>query len=396
MSHPLADIINAKIKTDTRAPKLRNLASAGSGRKRTTIVGATVKSITQAQVDNAGLTVWGVLKQQPMTRSMFRQGALADCYLLSSAIALTLDNPNWSDDIILPIDPRAVIVQYFYKGEIVQITTTLEVSTSYNNPSDDDVRVELLEKTYGLLRTGISDYQKAAWGNGFEAAQALGRQTATIATQTPAGFDGARAAGKGILAITGANATKITARHAVCFLNGTTRIDPWDGSTNVYTPPEVITDRTQIAAAYAITTPTPKILTKPSTPMTPAPVPMPPAVPVTPAPTPEPEKPTMPTLEPTGLITIENGRVVWAWSGAASATVNGKLVAATGSMDLDGSEKYDLVLLDASGKVIPGKWFTAWAPKPTTPKPPEQDELLSCTVMVTRTWKIKGVVVSTA
>ena len=308
--HPLETILRSKLAFDTRPDSARNKFQVGAGRKRTTLVGASVKSITETNVANAGITTWGVLKQQPMTRAMFKQRNLSDCFLLATCIALTIDDPNWTDNIILPIDAKNVIVQYYYGGMIVQITCTLEVSTSYNNPDDDDVRGELIEKTYGFLRSGIADYTKDNFGTGTEAGMALGwvpsgaYQSKT--NDAPAFIDAARAAGHIVTIITPTTATVLPAQHCECAINGHTLVNPWDGSVDVPVTQATLQNTSEVAVIYSLSKPSPPILVRP--PVT-LPSPMLIAVPIAPTLT----EPTMPA--PTAKITKLNRDTAAWWDG---------------------------------------------------------------------------------
>lgn len=322
MPRDLQSHLRQMIAVDTRPRTMIDRFQAGAGRKRTTIRNADVIPLTGAlpvkqmmldKLANAGITIRGVLKQGPLLRSAIKQGTLADCFELSTMTGLALSYPTWLDDyIILPVnlaDGTPGVVVNFYESKsnsIVQITTSLEISTSYNNPGDDDIRPELIEKTYGFFRSGVADYYKNNWGNGFEVGIAFGfKVTASRYPSTPglasAFINTHRTARRIVMILTAAVAKVLIASHAYSGKDGSTAINPWDGPTDVPVTDAILGSASEVAAIYALEPA--NILPRLPTQIIPAPNPMPPAVPVSPSVTPTPE-PVMPDPSPTGTLRL--------------------------------------------------------------------------------------------
>jgi len=171
----LAKRLNAMIAADTRPLEMRNRFSRRSGRKRTQIesvraipaetAGALpIRKQTQGPVANMGNSAWGSFSTDPLTADAINQGNLADCYLLIAMYLVARLRPNFFDDIFVKIDDHTAIVQWFYAGYIIQVRTSLLISTDYDHPANADVRPELAEKTWCLIRSGISDYAKDNFG----------------------------------------------------------------------------------------------------------------------------------------------------------------------------------------------------------------------------------------
>jgi calpain family cysteine protease len=227
--HPLAVALLALLTKEKRVTELQDRYSAAAGRKRTTIIHAQVlpqaeatlpvKDITETRPANMGNSVWGMLTKGLLTRAAIYQGNLGDCYLLATILGLLQIDPNFFDDIFIPCTlpdgTPGVIVQYVFRGYIVRITTTLEVSTQYNNPNDLDIRVELLEKTYGFLRSGIADIMKDSIGSGVEAGAAFGctYRVLQASERTVAIIDAITRAGAFMTFITNPTTKQLVAGH---------------------------------------------------------------------------------------------------------------------------------------------------------------------------------------
>lgn len=315
--------LNNRLTTDIRPMKERNSFSSRFGRKRThmhaarvlTIVGAAMllKKLLLEGMDNAGNTLMAkAIKQGPMLRAAIKQGGLSDCYLLATILGIILVNPNYFDRIIIPIilpDGTPGVHLYFYESRtnsIVQITMSLLVSTSFNNPNDDDVRPEILEKGYPFFRSGQKDYLKANMGSGTEFGMAVFLQP-IAATQTrddrPSFIASHRAAGRVITCLTSNIANSLTRQHCLTGLDAGTLIDPWYGDTDKPVPASVLNDPKEIIVMYAMGFPTtfPLLPAEDPTPTplpAPTPPPTPPAPPVVPPVVPPVTPPAPPSVNP--------------------------------------------------------------------------------------------------
>jgi hypothetical protein len=163
--------LNDMIACDTRPAEMRDRFSRRHGKKRTHIKSVRVisaelagaaalptKQVTQDSVANMGNSTWGTLRGGPLTAEAINQGMLADCYLLIAMYLVARLRPNFFDDIFVPLDDKTVVVQWFYAGYVIQVKTSLLISTDYDHPSNGDIRPELAEKTYCLIKAGVSDY----------------------------------------------------------------------------------------------------------------------------------------------------------------------------------------------------------------------------------------------
>lgn len=265
--------LNQLIAVDVRPEnQIDFFQQVGSGRKRTTIRKATViplagasttiKNLILGTLANAGVTVRGVLKQAPLLRSAIGQGAVGDCYLEAFMVNLALIAPTWLDDyVILPVNladgTPGCVVHYYERStnSIVQITTSLEVSTSYNNPHDDDIRPELIEKTYGFFRSGVADYLKLNMGSGTEAGIALG--WTSVAARQPAEdpskfISSHRSVGRAVMVLTSPSAKTLIYSHAYTGFDGLTLINPWDGSQNTPVTLVTLSNPAEVSAIYAL------------------------------------------------------------------------------------------------------------------------------------------------
>lgn len=261
--------LNDLIATDTRPPELRDLHQKHTGHKRSTIhsvkiitppeptAGATIKAITEGVVANAVSTAWGTPTTGPITSAMIAQGQRSDCYLLASANSIIRFNPTFFDDIIVFLaDGKSAVVQYWHLNQVVQITCTLEVSTAFNNPGDSDIRIELLEKTYCLLRSGVADYAKEDMGSGTEAFAALGLTTAVVAS-SPQALATAINAGKPVVILTPPLATMLIASHVYSAydvpadMQSITARNPWYGAVNCVISIATLANKYEVTACYS-------------------------------------------------------------------------------------------------------------------------------------------------
>jgi hypothetical protein len=282
----LEEVLVAKLAFDTRPDGHRDQFQAAAGRKRSTIrkvrvvplAGYAIRQHTLTTVTGGGVMVRKALKQQPFRRDMVAQGAVGDCWLLGGVVATAVSiDPNFLDDILIPVTlpdgSDGVMMQLFEvtTRSIVQITMSLDTSTSYNNPHDDDIRVELLEKGWGFFRSGVADYAKINFGSGVEAFNAFG-MTAKATAKTVAGINAARAAGQAVTAVTWQETKSLVGRHLYAVLDGDTFINPWDAKLDTPVTPEVLAS--DVAAVYCGWFPATRILQRPAAP-TPAPAPAP-------------------------------------------------------------------------------------------------------------------------
>jgi len=211
LPHPLqlAERINEMIRTDTRPEAERQRFSHRTGLKRTHLLEASAtpagdlagalptKQQTQTTVANMGNSTWGTFSSGPLTADAINQGQLADCYLLIAMYLVARLRPNFFDDIFIKVDDKTVIVQWFYQGYILQIRTSLLISTDYNHPANGDVRPELAEKTWCIIKAAISDYAADNFGLIASVFAALGLD-ASYGTLNSAAIIAAMQAGKAV------------------------------------------------------------------------------------------------------------------------------------------------------------------------------------------------------
>ncbi len=175
---------NGMIAVDTRPLMKRDRYKAINGVKRTNIESVRVisagdapppiKTETQTTIDHAGDTTVGTILTGPIDPAAVNQNVLGDCWLLVAILLILFRDPSYFDDLIVPIGDGKVVVQLWSNGLIIQITTSLVVSTDYDKPVNGDIRVELLEKVYAFFRNGISDYYQLNLGNVVSALAAFG------------------------------------------------------------------------------------------------------------------------------------------------------------------------------------------------------------------------------
>jgi hypothetical protein len=425
--HPLEKQFKDLLAVDTRPVAARDKFQAAAKRKRTTLRDAkvmspeaaalAVKKFSLGMPDNAGNTVRGVLKQGPMLRTAIVQGGIGDCYFLAGILGTILVDPLWFDKyVILPVtlaDGTAGCLVYFYErktNSIVEFTTSLEVSTSYNNPHDADIRPEILEKNYAFFRRGVNDFLQLNWGNGTEAGDAFGFKSiaARQSAELPSAFiDKHRAAGRFVTIVTSPKAVILVASHAYAALDGRTLINTWDGGSNVAVADSTLQNLSEVAAMYALE-PANILPRLPAAPapappiIIPTPNPMPQPTPVEPKP--EPEKPMPiqfnllcePPRNESGNVVVAKGTVVkltWGTDGDAVRIQNSlwnsdKMHPANGQTMFTATD-HNTVTLTATKAgsepaVIKVGIVVKDAPPAPTPLPTDEDPIVSVVVVATR------------
>jgi hypothetical protein len=336
--HDLQSTLNRLIAHDTRPLEQRNRHQILAGSKRTQITKAVVlaaptagaiptQQITESDtILNSGPMIKGLYAAGPMTPQMVRQGQVGDCYLLSPILTLIYADPNFFDNIIYPVDSNTVVVQWYWSGSIIQIHCTTYVSTLYNNPGDSDIRVELAEKTYALLRSGLAnqpDYQKLNMGSGQEAYLHLGLTVGT-ATKTPEAIGAALAAGKCVNFITSASApTGWVGSHCYAirsYVAATRTViaqNPWYGGTDIQIDPNTLAGTWIYSSVFTGAKVNPPMLLAPVAP------PVPPAPPT----------PPKPSIVPTLTLSASSLTATGAWNGMTVGWNATNAVSVTATID---------------------------------------------------------------
>jgi hypothetical protein len=251
--------LSALLKSDTRPASAQDAISRHLGRKRThmrtaAVGAAAVLTLLLTAMKNAGVTQLKPLKVGPMKPEAIRQLPGAEdaydkagtCWILSILLGLCYTNPSYLDNLIVPVDSKNVILLMLWQGEVVAIHMSLEVSTSYNNPDDDDVRPEIVLKGTALLRaanwksTTTADLGNNNFGDPAIEAGALGLDVVGAAA-TPAALATALvAAGTFIALCTTSSTTAYIRLHCYIILaviaGGFRAQQPWAGGVDLTIP----------------------------------------------------------------------------------------------------------------------------------------------------------------
>jgi hypothetical protein len=281
----LRALMLASLAKDPRPVVERDQHQKKRGKKRTTIAGVELEPTAGADLptkdvdlnnpSDMGRTRWGIMTWGALLREAVLQGQLLDCYLLAAILGIIQVDPLFFDDVFEQIDDKTVVVKYVIRGYVIRIKVTLEVSIEFNNPNDNDIRVELIEKTYGFARRTVESMHAADWGNGTEAGMAWGLTTTKAvqsAERTPAFVDAIHRrdvtprSGWYVTLLSASSATLIAYSHAYTtdrfkfaslLPDNVVLINPWAGAADCVVPVQAIRDPKQFAAIYYLFVPPP-------------------------------------------------------------------------------------------------------------------------------------------
>lgn len=277
-AHVMQSFLNGLLRSDTRPAAEQNRISRHLGRKRTHMraaaVGASaVKDLVISVMKNAGVTHLQPRKVGPMLPPAIHQlrGAqdgedkAGTCWILVNLLGLCFISPSYVDNLIVTVDDQNVILLLLWQGQIVAIHMTLEVSTAYNNPDDDDVRPEVILKGFSLVRAAdwqtshTADLALNDFGDPGIAAGSLGLDFSSLPAALSS-IDAALSGKRFIVATTlAAPHDQYIRLHCYALLAklaaGYRAQQPWFGGDDLTIPPDHVTSGGNFAGFISVSAP---------------------------------------------------------------------------------------------------------------------------------------------